>query len=87
MPPEVDAGDSHPDRVEQPLQNRLWRARNRENGAVVVCIAGAIEQPGARRLHCRRQLVDDIGATALRKVWNRFDDLVIVGNVIHLMTR
>ena len=43
VPPDVDAGDSRPDRAEQPLQNRFRRACNRENGAVVARIAAAIE--------------------------------------------
>ena len=43
MPPKVNAGDSHFDRMEQPLQNLFRRACDRENGAVVVRIAGAME--------------------------------------------
>ncbi len=86
MPPEVNASDSHLDRVEQPLQNRFRRARNRENGAIVVCIARAIEKPGAGPLDCCCQFVDDIGAAALRKIGNRFNDWCVAGTVIHLLT-
>ena len=85
MPPDVDTGDSHSDRVEQSLQYRFRRARNRENGAVVIRIAAAIEKPGAGSPDCCRQLVDDSGAAPLGKVGNPFDDRDIVGTVIHLM--
>ena len=78
MPAEVNAVDGHFNGVEQSPQNWLRQAGDCQHSAVVVRIAGAMEQPCAVRLNCCRQFVDDVRAAALGKVGDCFDEMVCV---------
>jgi len=72
---EVDLLAGNLNRLEQPLGHRLGRTSNSHDTAVVIPIAGAVEDHDARRLDSLHNGIHHLWTTPFRKIWYSFNDL------------